>query len=301
MLLERASQSMQLPIPVLLGIARRADHAYKSYSIPKRTGGTRIIHHPSRKLKAVQRWLLGHEIAKWHVHDSAFAYRTGRSIRMHAEYHSAGAFLLRLDFKNFFPSLLRRHLATFLAGGPPGVTEWTKEDREFFLAIVCRGDALTIGAATSPTLSNVLCEDLDNRLTTIALSRDVRYSRYADDLFFSTTLPNVLATLVADVRGIIESLPLPDGLILNDIKTHHTSRKWKRQVTGIVLTPDGAVSLGRERKRFIRSLLHRYDALTEAQRGHLRGLLAFAQDIEPDLINRLALKYGADRINVARR
>ncbi|CAN5896496.1 retron St85 family RNA-directed DNA polymerase [soil metagenome] len=293
------SRSLQLPEQVLRAISRRAAHAYRTYTIPKKRGGLRTIHHPSRKLKMVQRWLLQAVIDRWQVHQAAYAYRPGRGIKQHASFHANGSFLLRMDVEDFFPSLRRHHLSAYLGGNPVGVDEWTEEDRDFFLEIVCRGEALTVGAPTSPSLSNALCFDLDSRLAALAMDAGARYSRYADDLFFSTELRDVLRGLATEVRRVVAGLPLPDGLVLNEEKTHHTSRKWRREVTGLIITPQGEVSLGRGRKRLIRGLIHRHEQLTDEERSRLRGFLAFARGIEPDLINRLVLKYGAGRVEAA--
>ena len=238
-------------------------------------------------------------IERWPVHDAAYAYCAGRGIRQNASVHSTGAFLLRMDFKNFFPSLLRRHVGEYLESRSPGLGKWSASDREFFLSVVCKGDALTIGAPTSPSLSNALCFELDSRLTALATDRGARYSRYADDLFFSTARPGLLGTMAGYVRRAVAELPFPNGLTLNEDKTHHTSRRWRREVTGLILTPQGELSLGRNRKRFIRGLVHRYEKLTGEERSSLRGLLSFARSIEPDLINRLVLKYGPERVKSA--
>lgn len=298
MLLEWMSRGLQLPETTLQGISHRASHSYKTYLIKKRNGEPRVIHHPSRKLKMVQRWLLRAIVEHWPVHEAAYAYRPRRGIKEHARLHAKGTFLLRMDFQNFFPSLLRRHLIAYLTGTRE-VPRWTSADHEFFLDIVCRGDALTIGAPTSPSLSNALCFDLDRQLAAIAVDAGVTYSRYADDLFFSTEQRDLLRDVVTKVRRVVSELALPDGLLLNEGKTHHTSRKWRREVTGLILTPEGHVSLGRDRKRRIRALIHRFDKLKHDERTSLKGLLVFARSIEPDLINRLVLKYGHSRVDAA--
>src|SRR5687768_18266936 len=85
-------------------VARSASHRYKTYEIDKRGGGTRSIHHPSRELKALQRWLLKNVIADWPVHESATAYRPSSSIKANVSKHLKNKFLLKVDFENFFPS-----------------------------------------------------------------------------------------------------------------------------------------------------------------------------------------------------
>ena len=137
-----------MPERVIRAIARRANHSYKSYRIPKRRGGSREIHHPSKQLKALQRWLLEHVIVNWPIHDVATAYRRERSILHNAARHSESRYLLRMDFEISFLQSPAKDLRAYLA--------------EF---------KLTIGAPTSPALSNAICFKLDQRLDFIARER----------------------------------------------------------------------------------------------------------------------------------
>src|SRR6266446_5286765 len=105
MIIEQAASRLALPIPFLLKLATTASHRYKTYTIPKRTGGTRTIHHPARELKLLQRWLLQNVLTALPVHTAATAYSKESSIRRNAEMHVANNYILRVDFHNFFPSL----------------------------------------------------------------------------------------------------------------------------------------------------------------------------------------------------
>ena len=247
-------------------------------------------------MKALQRWLLYNVVEKWPVHDAAFGYRTGRSIRDNASSHSTSSYLLRMDLKNFFPSIRARDISAFLGERPPGTEDWDERDYTLFKNITCRYEALTIGSPTSPALSNAICFQLDSRISGLATETSVTYTRYADDLFFSTDVPNVLVQLPERIASILRNLECPLDLTINSVKTRHSSKSGRRQVTGLVLTSDGRVSLGRQRRRFIRRQIHRIDDLSECERLHLAGLIAFAIDIEPDLLNALILKYGMNRV-----
>jgi RNA-directed DNA polymerase len=127
----------------------------------------------------------------------------------------------------------------------------------------------------------------------MAEKRDLRYSRYADDLYFSASEPDVLAGIVTDVKELLARLPYP-RLTVNDAKTRHMSHKGRMSVTGIVLPSDVSegVSVGRTRKRAMRSLIHMWERLSPAERQRVRGMLANARSVEPSLINRLVLKFG---------
>jgi RNA-directed DNA polymerase len=298
-LVDQISISLQLPPRTIAGIARKASYSYKQYHIPKRSGGNREIFHPAKPLKALQRWLLQNLIVRWRVHDAAFAYRKGYNIANHAACHASSNYLLRLDLVGFFPSITADDVTKYIDKRPIGTEDWGTSDLDLFISLVCRNKRLSIGAPTSPALSNALCYDLDMKLAQLADRSEVTYTRYADDLFFSSHKPNVLGLFPDLVTEVLANIEFPSKLRLNEDKTRHSSRKSRRQVTGIVLTSDKRASLGRARKRFIRHQIHRFDALTSDERENLKGLIAFAMCIEPDLIDHLILKYGRDRVIAA--
>ena len=299
-LINEISDTFQIPESYLLKMARTASHCYKTYTIPKRAGGTRTIHHPSKELKAIQRWLLEYVVTRWSVSPHATGYIKGKNIADNAGIHVSSRFLLRLDLTNFFPSITADDIRAYLEASPQGIGSWDSDDREFFISIVCRNGCLTIGAPTSPSLSNAVCFALDSHLQQIATTNGAIYSRYADDLFFSSLEPNQLQGIDDEVSQVLNSLPYPRNLSLNRHKTHYSSKKSRRVVTGMILTSDNRVSIGRRRKRKIRALIHQYDQLDDAQKRKLAGLLAFACDIEPDLVNALILKYGHSLVARAR-
>jgi hypothetical protein len=90
-------------------------------------------------------------------------------------------------------------------------------------------------------------------------------------------------------------MPYP-RLQLNDAKTVFTSKKHRRQLTGLVLSNEGKPSLGREKKRLIRSMAHHYslNQLEPDQVPHLRGLLAFSFSIEPLFFSSISRMIGEE-------
>ena len=202
---------------------------------------------------------------------------------------------------NSFHRLRRTTIVAFLQECPPGTESWGQQDRVLFQQITCKHGTLTIGAPTSPALSNAICYLFDSQVAGLATETGVTYTRYADDLFFSTSEPHILGSIPERIDRILHGLSYPRYLQINRSKTRHSSRKGKRRVTGLVLTSDGKVSLGRQRKRFVRRQVHKIDELSNSERERLAGLLAFATDIEPDFLNALVLKYGVDQMSRAQR
>lgn len=298
-LAEAMSRELQLPVPYILRMAKSASHLYKEYQIPKRDGGQRTIHHPSKELKALQRWLVRRCLERLPIHPSAVAYRKGMSVLQNAQPHVHSRYLLRMDLQEFFPSLTADSIRNYIGANPQHFEDWTESDVLVFCSLVCRHGRLAIGAPSSPTLSNVLCWKLDNLLSLKAGEREVTYTRYADDLFFSSRRAGVLGGFEEEVRSCVEGLDLPSGLRIKAEKTRHSSKRGQRRVTGVVLGSKGELSLGRNIKRKVKSLVFRVDGLESEDRKRLAGLLGYCQMIEPDFLNRLILKYGVARVSKA--
>ena len=299
MIQERASSELQLSHAYLGSLARSASHRYKTYTIPKRDGRQRTIHHPAKPLKSVQRWLLDTVLSEWPVSESAHAYVKGRGIVSNARQHRGNPYLLRLDLTDFFPSLGEPDIHEFWRRYPVLVEDWSDLDKEWFTRIVCRQHQLTIGAPTSPSLSNSLCYDLDQRLSEVCTEAGVTCTRYADDLFFSCRERGLLPRMQRQLEDIVEGETFPANLRINREKTHHASGKGRRVVTGLVLTCDGEISVGRALKRRIRSQVYNYADLDQSQRQELAGYLAYIRSVEPAFINRLVVKYGPERVEQA--
>ncbi len=102
MLLERLSRQTGWSIERLLAFSASAGRRYKTFEVPKRSGGTRLIEQPARPVKAVQRWVVKALFEKYPIHRSAFGYRKQLSVRNNAIAHSGFAYTLRLDFTDFF-------------------------------------------------------------------------------------------------------------------------------------------------------------------------------------------------------
>jgi hypothetical protein len=281
----------------LLRIIQNAPVRYKTYAIAKRDNGTRIISQPARELKALQRILSQQLLANLPIHDAAMAYREGRSIRHNALAHAGNGPILKFDFKDFFPSIKGRDWRLFcekheLFSDPHDI--WISTNIFFYKSSRSAILRLAIGAPSSPILSNVLMNEFDERLTNLVAKDQVTYTRYADDLTFSAKRTGYLTGVEAAILSTLKEIRSP-SLFINDSKTVLATRKYKRFVTGLVLTNDGSVSLGHERKRKIRAGVHNESLgkLSAEDRASLAGMLAFAHDVEPLFVAKLEKKYGS--------
>lgn len=298
MFLQRLAKITGLSETHIAKLARTASHRYRTYQIPKRKGGFRTIDHPSKHLKFLQRWLVRNIFSHAPVHPSVYSYKEGTSIREHARLHVNSKYTLRIDFRDFFPSIkstdVRKLLDKNIDRFP---IQLTHRDIQIILSLSCKNDRLTIGAPCSPTISNAIMYDFDKHWSQRAKRLKVIYSRYADDIYFSTNRPGVLSKFLPELKEDLATRNSP-RLMLNNAKTVFASRKRKRVVTGIVLTPDRKLSLGREKKRQLRTLVFLFSKgqLDWDRAKSLQGLLSYASTIEPLIIPRLKKKFGVELI-----
>lgn len=285
----------------LYSFINTAPHRYKSYAIPKRNGtGTRIIAQPSRAVKVLQELALASIAEKLPVHNSAMAYIKGKNIKENAAKHKLNQYILKMDFKDFFHSIKPNDL---IEHANKHLGKLDDEDR-FMLAKLFfwspkdgQGSRLSIGAPSSPFISNTILFQFDLRLSNYLAKNNITYTRYADDLTFSTNKRNILSEIPNAVKGICEHLSYPK-LTINDSKTIFSSKANNRHITGLVLTNDNKISLGRDKKRAIKSLIFRFSKseLDEKAILNLRGQISFAKHIEPTFYSSLINKYSMTTI-----
>lgn len=299
MLVKQIARSTQLSEDDLHRLAHFASEYYKLYDIPKRNGEPRRIAHPSRELKAIQRWIDKVIIQRFPVHYAATAYRKGAGIRENAERHRRSIYTNRYDFSNFFPSFKREKVQPFIQSEAAKVGLLLSDaDADFIGSIVCRYDRLTIGAPSSPSITNAMMFEFDKAMFTYCQNKELVYTRYADDIFISANKPDQLERLETKIAEVKRQIPHLE-IRLNRKKTAFLSKKYRRSITGVIITPTHELSIGRKRKRAIKALIHRWvnGKLDAFQVSHMRGLVAFARDIEPDFETRLREKYGHRVIN----
>lgn len=301
LILEELASKLLISTAELVNFVNTAPYRYKVYSIPKRSGrGIRIIAQPTEVLKVMQRMVLDSYLKGLPVHDCATAYRDGVSIKENATAHLDSKYLLKMDFSDFFPSIGPSDLISHIKRHREGIS---REDayavkKIFFWAR--KKDPLhrlSIGAPSSPFISNTLMYEFDCKVFDECARIGVRYTRYADDLTFTTNIRGVLFELLDVVNRICAEIEYPT-LRINPEKTVFSSKRNNRHITGLVLTNDNKVSLGRERKRYFRSLIHRYSlgGMSGEDIYALKGRLAFAKHVEPTFYSAVVQKYGAELI-----
>ncbi len=241
---------------------------YTRFRIPKRTGGERLISAPMPRLKAAQHWILEHLLSKVPVHDAAHGFLPGRSIVTNARPHVGKAVVINLDLEDFFPTVTYRrvygqfkalgyspHAATILAliCTEPEIDTVRIDGRTWHIA---RGERhLPQGAPTSPALTNILCRRLDRKLTTLAERSGFVYTRYADDLSFSSD--NAESETVGKLMRRVRYLIQREGFTVHPDKTRVLRRAGRQEVTGIVV--NDRLGVERATLRRFRAVLHQIE------------------------------------------
>jgi len=277
-------------------IIASAPARYKHFPIEKKSGGERIIAQPSRDLKVLQRYLEEKILSKCSIHGSATAYKLGSSIKLNAAPHSRKRVIIKSDFKDFFHSIRPIDWKNYAKTRLPHLSV---EDVDICVRILFWGrgtskpTCLSIGAPTSPIVSNLIMFDLDEILTRSAEKIDAVYTRYADDITLSADNIETALLLEKQLKTAISRSKSPK-LVFNEEKRGLFTKAHRRHVTGLNITPNGELSIGRDRKRMISSMVHKYSIgeLSLEDTGKLKGYLAFSLDCEPEFHLRMRKKYG---------
>lgn len=280
-------------------VAVSARHRYKVYQIPKRGGGYRIVAQPAREVKALQRSLVKELEYFLPLHAAATAYRRGMSILDNAQLHSNCRYILKLDFEDFFASIGASSLISHLQQYAP--TRLSDPELKFITDLTLWDNAegmrgLCIGAPSSPFLSNSIMYPFDLKMDEICSRYKVNFTRYSDDIALSSMEPNVLNVVEGMLSDLLREIHYP-RLRLNQDKRKAVSRAASMRVTGLTLANQGFVTVGRERKRGVRSGVCRYlrGQLSPKDTIKLKGELAFVFSIESDFRRVLIETYG-DRV-----
>ncbi|UNU42409.1 RNA-directed DNA polymerase [Sphingopyxis sp. YF1] len=277
----------------LIAFAASASKRYFVFRIKKRDGSERQIAHPAKPLKGIQRWLNSRVIKSWKVHDAATAYQRGASIRLNALRHAETNFTLRVDFKDFFPSFQAKGIEKFISDQPNGGKKFDKVDLKFITDIITRNGRLTIGSPSSPFITNAMMYSFDEEVSLFCDASGLVYTRYADDIFVSSHNPGNLAQAYDFLCSAANKFPYAN-LSINHNKTKFLSRKYRRTITGIVITSDRKISIGRPRKKEIKSLINSYiyGKLDDEKEMYLKGMVSFACDADNVFFLSLEKKYG---------
>jgi RNA-directed DNA polymerase len=235
-----------------------AESRYRTFEIKKRSGGVRQILAPIPPLKELQASVADFLETKYSPRSCVFGYVKKRNILGNARRHEGKRWVLRIDLEDFFPSINFGRVRGVLMAKP---FELTEEVATTIAQLCCHDNKLPQGSPASPTISNIICRGLDNALLQLAREHKCNYTRYCDDIVFSTqlkTFPAALARLTAEgavfVGADLSAAIDKAGFKVNDSKVHLRSNKQRQMVTGLVV--NDRANVPRKLTRELRMVLH---------------------------------------------
>lgn len=253
---------------------RQDSQRYRYFEIPKKSGGKRLIAAPIEEIKELQRTL--NELLKivYQPRLSTHGFALDRSIVTNAEAHVGARFVFNLDLADFFPSIhLGRVRGMFMKKpfecNPPVATVLAQ--------LCCHKGKLPQGAPTSPIISNLICGKMDVQLQRFAKDNLCTYTRYADDISFSSKR-RVFPRSVAYIEENSDKLQVGEGLlsiiaqnkfVVNEAKLRLQNENRRQIVTGLKV--NRFPNVPRRLLSQVRAMLHAWEkyGLKAAEDEHL--------------------------------
>lgn len=267
-------------LPCLYTVSNQIETHYHPVVISKKSGGRRKLLVPDALLRTIQRNLLHHVLEEFQISEFACAYKKGTSIVDNARPHVGAKLVLKLDIQDFFDQIT---WILVYQNAFPG-THFPPAIRKMLTEFCCVRGRLPQGAPTSPTVSNLVMRPFDVHMGEWCREREIRYTRYCDDLIFSGVFAP--EEVIRKVRGFLQVY----GFELNRKKTRVLGRGNAQSVTGIVVNEKAQVSRAYRRKlRQEVYLFDRYGIKTEEgpkndekERMRLLGKMRYVLSVNPE-------------------
>lgn len=276
------AKTLSLTDELLFFLSMKKEYCYKFKKIKKKDGSCRVISIPHLDLKVVQRWILKEILEKVKVSPYTMAFVPKKNgLRDNAIQHCNNVFLLHLDIRNYFGTISEKKVFQLFCniGYNFNVSA--------ILTNLCTIDGvLPQGAVTSPYIANLVSYHLDMRLSGLCSRQDIVYTRYADDLCFSSNNRVKLNRIEKIVKEII----VDEGFEINDNKTYYLSNSVKKVITGITIN-NKEIHVEKKYKREIRSMI--YNSIVKCDyslNSKIRGSIAYVNSIEPGYKDKI-IKY----------
>ena len=263
------------------------EKSYTSFEIPKKAGGTRVIDSPNKQLKRIQR-RLGKKIYDIHKNyldqnriasNISHGFEVGKGIITNARIHKNKKYLLNIDIANFFSSVNFGRVQGYFNKSQEFL--FSKEVSTIISQLVCYDKKLPQGAPTSPIISNFNIVDL--RILSLAKKYKLSYTRYADDMSFSTNnraFQTDYINFIQELRNLLEN----SGFEINENKTRLEYYSSRQEVTGLTVNKKINVS-----RKFIKQTRAMVDQLFKANSFYIDDTFGTEEQLEGRLafINQL--------------
>ena len=229
----------------------KRDKKYIHFEIPKKSGGIRKISSPDKFLKKIQRRIVFVLDALYTPKPSANGFVTGRSIVSNAKSHIGRKYVYNIDLKDFFPTIHYGRIKAVLQIAP---FKASTEIAHLIAHFSCYKGVLPQGSPLSPILTNIVCQSLDYHLVKLAKHYRCFYSRYADDITFSSNKNLfVKEKFLTELNTIITK----QGFRVNEKKTRLQKNTQRQEVTGIIVNKKS--NLKRDYVKKVRAMLYNWE------------------------------------------
>lgn len=198
---------------------------YRKFDIKKENGGFRTIQEPLPSLKEIQKWVLDNVLNKVPISPYAKAYTRKKNIRDHARYHRKQKIVVTMDIEKFFDRITRSEIDKIYRN-----LNYSDKVSELLSKICTLEDKLPQGAPTSPYLSNILLNEFDVKISKYCTSKNLKYTRYADDMAFSGNDIDL-----GELKDLIDIELKKVGLNLNEAKTVEMPLAKRQEISGIIV------------------------------------------------------------------
>ena len=216
----------------------KPENMYSSFTIPKKRGGKRQIFAPSKKLRNLQRKLAYVLNLKYKPKICSYGFVKGKNILDNASQHTKKSEILNIDLKDFFTQFHFGRVVGMLTAKPYSLG---REAAITIAQIACLNGILPQGAPTSPILTNMLCAPLDNHLMHYAKKHGLIYTRYADDITFSTFSHSISEKIVFKsldkfiIHDPLKNILVKNSLVENEEKITLRTKNGRQEVTGLIV------------------------------------------------------------------
>lgn len=233
---------------------------YFSFGILKRNGKIRQIDAPAEGLKRIQKKLAEILYNLYPNKSCVHGYAKTKDIKTNATVHSKQRIIINLDLKDFFPSIHFGRVCGMFKAHP---FNFTDEIAITLAQLCCYKGTLPQGAPSSPIISNYICYKMDNQLSAFSTKYKVYYTRYADDMTFSTNLrmfPPQIATINDNALSLSEGFKAiieANGFTINGQKSRFAGKNNRQEVTGLIV--NSGINVNRKYIREIRAMLHAWE------------------------------------------
>lgn len=243
--INRLSQLIGIENEVLEKLVKNTDYYYRKITFyQKKNKKKRIVYVPDERLRFVQKYIVKNYLKDISINSCAKGFVQKESFISNATLHIGASVILNIDLKDFFYYIgYNRVYYIFFS-----ILNFSEEHSKIFTCLCTKSlptqqtsikspnaKYIPLGAITSPIISNIIMKRLDNRITKLCKKLDILYSRYVDDLTFSTKDESISFNFT----NLLQKIIIEEGFRINTKKTRYMSKNSRKEVTGLVIHSNG--------------------------------------------------------------